>query len=173
MRAGGKSRGAVRLRRACPLAGPLVLMTAMPQRPWPELSAKIVDPGPRAGAPLLWREHGLERPPTEDLSFYWLIPGKDRVLALRVQLNGVPPATLDRIFGILEQQGSEIPEKRVGVRTGLGLGRWELWRRKDLSPVWPLHSLRRSKSISVTGREFRGTYALTLGKSCPYFWEDF
>lgn len=60
MRAGGKSRGAVRLRRACPLAGPLVLMTAMPQRPWPELSAKIVDPGPRAGAPLLWRGHGLE-----------------------------------------------------------------------------------------------------------------
>lgn len=63
LRAGGKSRGAVRLRRAWPLAGPLVRITAMPQRPWPELSAKIVAPEPGAGAPLPWRVHdlGLER----------------------------------------------------------------------------------------------------------------
>lgn len=63
LRAGGKSRGAVRLRRAWPLAGPLVRITAMPQRPWPELSAKIVAPEPGTGAPLPWRVHdlGLER----------------------------------------------------------------------------------------------------------------
>lgn len=59
LRAGGKSRGAVRLRRAWPLAGPLVRITAMPQRPWPELSAKMVAPAPAAGTPLPWRVHGL------------------------------------------------------------------------------------------------------------------
>lgn len=59
LRAGGKSRGAVRFRRAWPLAGPLVRITAMPQRPWPELSAKTVAPEPGAGAPLPWRVHGL------------------------------------------------------------------------------------------------------------------
>lgn len=59
LRARGSSRGAVKLRRACPLAGPLVRITAMPQRPWPELSAKMVAPDPGAPAPLLWRTHGL------------------------------------------------------------------------------------------------------------------
>lgn len=59
LRARGNSRGAVKLRRACPLAGPLVRITAMPQRPWPELSAKMVAPDPGARAPLPWRAHGL------------------------------------------------------------------------------------------------------------------
>lgn len=59
-RARGRSRGAVRIRRAWPLAGPLVRITAMPQRPWPELSAKMVAPEPGAGAPLLRRVHNLE-----------------------------------------------------------------------------------------------------------------
>lgn len=59
LRARGKSRGAVKLRRAWPLAGPLVRITAMPQRPWPELSAKMVAPDPGAGAPLPCRLHGL------------------------------------------------------------------------------------------------------------------
>jgi hypothetical protein len=49
----------VRLRRAWLLEGPLVRITAMPQRPWPELSAKMVAPEPRAWAALLWRVQRL------------------------------------------------------------------------------------------------------------------
>lgn len=60
LRAGGSSRRAVRLRSASPLAGPLVRITAMAQRPWPELSAKMVLPGTKYSAPVLQRAHSLE-----------------------------------------------------------------------------------------------------------------
>lgn len=49
----------MRLRRARPLAGPLVRITATPQRPWPELSAKIVAPAAGPGAQLPRRAPGL------------------------------------------------------------------------------------------------------------------
>lgn len=49
----------MRLRSASPLAGPLVRITAMAQRPWPELSAKMVPPGAKDPAPLPWRAHSL------------------------------------------------------------------------------------------------------------------
>lgn len=50
----------MRLRSASPLAGPLVRITAMAQRPWPELSAKMVLPGTKDSAPVLQRAHSLE-----------------------------------------------------------------------------------------------------------------
>lgn len=43
-RGGGSSGRPVRLRRAPPLPGPLVRMTATPQRPCPEDTAKMVSP---------------------------------------------------------------------------------------------------------------------------------
>lgn len=49
----------MRLRSAIPLAGPLVRITAMAQRPWPELSAKMVLSGVQDPAPLLRRAHSL------------------------------------------------------------------------------------------------------------------
>lgn len=60
LRAGGGSQSAVRLRSASPLAGPLVRITAMAQRPWPELSAKMVFLGTKDSAPVLQRAHSLE-----------------------------------------------------------------------------------------------------------------
>lgn len=44
-RGGGSSGLPVRLRRAPPLPGPLLRMTATPQRPCPEETAKMVSPG--------------------------------------------------------------------------------------------------------------------------------
>lgn len=44
-RGGGSSELPVRLRRAPPLPGPLLRMTATPQRPCPEETAKMVSPG--------------------------------------------------------------------------------------------------------------------------------
>lgn len=50
----------MRLRSARLLAGPLVRITAMAQRPWPELSAKMVLLGTKDSAPVLQRAHSLE-----------------------------------------------------------------------------------------------------------------
>lgn len=50
----------MRLRSASPLAGPLVRITAMAQRPWPELSAKMVLLGTKDSALVLQRAHSLE-----------------------------------------------------------------------------------------------------------------
>lgn len=59
MRAGGGSWSAVRLRSASPLAGPLVRITEMAQRPWPELSAKMVLLGIKDSPSVLQRAHSL------------------------------------------------------------------------------------------------------------------